>query len=320
MRLNPNLFTENEEKESTRAGFGKGILKAGKQNKNVVAITADLAGSTKLSAFIKEFPDRFIQVGVAEQNLATVASGLAHVGKIPFITSFAMFSPGRNWEQIRTTICYNNQNVKIVGSHAGIGVGPDGATHQALEDIAITRVMPNIQVIAPCDAIQAEKATIAIAKTKKPAYLRVNRQKSPIITTKSTEFKIGKAQLFKDGSDVAIISCGPIIYEALLAAKELEKKGISALVLNVHTIKPIDKKEIIKAAKKTKAVVTVEDHQIHGGLGSAVAEVLAQNYPTRMEFIGIKDRFGESGSDKELYKKFGLTYKHIIKAVKKVII
>lgn len=314
MKLNPNLFTKKEELKATRAGYSDGLVELGKTNKNVFALTADLRGSVGMSEFAKKFPERFIDVGVAEQNLVTVASGLAHVGKIPFVSSFAAFSPGRNWEQIRTTICYNNQPVKIASTHAGLGVGEDGATHQMTEDIAMMRSLPNIDVIVPCDALEAEKATIAVTKTNKPCYLRLGRQKTPTITTKETLFKIGKANILQEGEKVTIIACGPTVYEALKAANEIK----NVEVINLHTIKPIDKETILKSVKKTKKVITVEDHQVHGGMGSAVAELLSENYPVKIKIMGLKDTFGESGSSKQLYDKYGISSKHIKKEILKM--
>lgn len=304
--------------KATREGFGAGILKAAKKNKNVVALTADLAGSIGLKEFKKIFPQRFIEVGVAEQNLVTVASGLALSGKIPFATSFAAFNPGRNFEQIRTTICYNNQPVIIVGSHVGLGVGEDGATHQMLEDISLMRSLPNMQVIVPCDFEQAKAAVLEIVKKPKPTYLRVNRQKSALITTSKTKFEIGKAQIMKTGKDITIISNGPMLAEALIAADELKKQKISAEVINIHTVKPIDSVAIVKSAKKTKRVLTIEDHTIYGGLGGAVAEVLSEKHPTRMKIMGL-ETFGESGPASELYKKYHLTAKDIVSVAKKII-
>lgn len=303
------------EMKATRTGFGEGLVEAAKKNKKVWAMTADLAGSTGLKEFEKLFPERFIQVGLAEQNLVTVASGLAHTDKIPFVTSFAAFSPGRNWEQIRTTICYNNQPVRVVGTHTGLGVGEDGATHQMLEDIAIMRTLPNIDVIVPCDALEAKKATIALTKSKRPAYLRLERQKVETITTEKTKFKIGKANILKPGKNITIIACGPMVSCALDAAKQLTAHRISAEVINLHTIKPIDKSTILKSVKKTKKVITIEDHQIHGGMGSAVSELLSVHCKIayKMKIMGVKDKFGESGSKDQLYNKFGLTSKHIVK-------
>lgn len=323
--LNPKLFDEDIEQVPSRNGFGEGLVLAAEENKNVVGLCADLTESTRMQEFAEKFPDRFFEMGVAEQNLATVASGMAAVGKIPFITSYAMFSPGRNWEQIRTTVCYNDQPVKIIGSHAGISVGPDGATHQALEDMAIMRALPNMIVICPADSIEARKATMAIARTKTPSYLRLSREKVPTITTEQTPFEIGKAEVFYDpatGSgraDAAVIACGQMVYRALLAAEELKKHNISVRVINCHTIKPLDYKTILEATKECRAIVTVEEHQITGGLGGAIAELVSQNYPAPIKIIGVEDRFGESGEPNELLEKFGLTKGAIIKAVTSVI-
>lgn len=305
--------------EPTRDGYGRGLVKLGNTNPQVVALCADLTESTRTQSFAQKFPDRFIEIGVAEQNLATVASGMAAMGKIPFISSYATFSPGRNWEQIRTTICINQQKVIIAGAHAGISVGPDGATHQALEDIAITRALPNMTVINPCDSLEAEKATLAAADYPGPIYLRFHREKTPIITSKDSPFEIGKASVLRVGSDVSIIACGPVLYEALAAAQDLEESGIEVEVINMATIKPLDLEVIIKTAQKTKAIVTVEEHQITGGLGSAVAEVLGEYYPVPLQRVGIKDRFGESGEPDELLTKFGLKSRNIKAAVKEVI-
>ncbi len=302
-----------------RDGYGKGLVKAGEQDEHVVVLCADLKESTRSHWFAQQFPERFIEIGVAEQNLAVVAAGMALAGKIPFISSYATFSPGRNNEQIRTNICINNVPVKIAGAHAGISVGPDGATHQALEDIALMRVLPRMVVIVPCDAVEAEKATIAAAFNGEPTYLRLGREKSPVITTTDTPFSIGKANILRKGADCAIIACGTLVYEALMAAEALEKNGVQCTVINNHTIKPMDEEAIVAAAQACGAVVTAEEHQVHGGMGSAVAEVLARRAPTPMEFIGIQDRFGESGSPAELMKAFGLTADGIIAAVKKVL-
>ncbi|MDP3934702.1 MAG: transketolase family protein [Candidatus Giovannonibacteria bacterium] len=322
------------EQSPTRKGYGEGLLAAGEANEKVVALCADLTESTQMHLFAKKFPARFIQMGVAEQNLAAVAAGLANYGKIPFISSYAMFSPGRNWEQIRTTICYNEVPVKIAGSHAGVSVGPDGATHQAVEDIALMRPIPNMAVINPCDANEAKKATMAAVGINGPVYLRFAREKTPVFTAPETNFEIGKAEIFWDapkevrlpeGSrtsqklDVAIIACGPLVHNAILAAADLEKEGIKVRVINNHTIKPMDEKTIIEAAKDAGAVVTVEEHQIAGGMGSAVAEVLAKNYPVPIEFVGVQNRFGESGTPDELIEHFGMGVSHIKEAVKKVL-
>lgn len=319
MKLNSKLFAEDVEQVPTRNGFGEGLVLAGEADKNIIALCADLTESTRMEAFKKKFPERFVEVGVAEQNLVTVGSGMAAVGKIPFVSSYATFSPGRNWEQIRTTICYNDQPVKIVGSHAGISVGPDGATHQALEDLAIMRVLPNMVVVCPCDAIEAKKATLALAANGKPSYIRLGRDKSPVITTEETPFKIGEAEVFKEGKDVTVIACGQMVYQALVAAKELEEDHISVRVINNHTIKPLDELVIRQAAEETGAIVTAEEHQKNGGLGSAIAEFLAEHHPVPLIRIGIDDRFGESGEPQELMKHFGLTSKEIKKAVLKVL-
>lgn len=297
--------------EPIRKGFGRGLLTAGKIDKNVVAACADLTDSTQMSLFKAEFPERFVEIGVAEQNLVTVGSGLAAMGKVPFVSSYAAFSPGRNWEQIRTTICLNDQPVKVVGSHAGISVGPDGATHQMLEDIALMRVLPNMVVISPGDSVEAEKATIAMAKDSRPNYLRLAREATPVFTSDKTPFEIGKAYVFEKGEDITLIATGTMTYQALLAAEQLYKDGIEAEVLHVPTIKPLDEATIIKSVRKTGAVVTVEEGQIAGGLGGAIAELLSEELPTPVFRIGMKDRFGESGDPAELAVHFGLDAKHI---------
>lgn len=323
LKLNTKIFNNDVEKVATRQGFGEGLLKAGVENENVVALCADLTESTKVNIFAERFPSRFIEVGVAEQNLVSVASGMASMGKVSFAISYSIFNPGRNWEQIRTTICYNNQPVKIIGSHAGLSVGPDGGSHQALEDIAITRVIPNMVVVSPCDAIEAKKATVACAKTLDPTYIRLARNNTPIITTNETPFEIGKAQIVfvpEVGlAHIGIIATGPILYKAIIAARELEKRGIKIKVMNLATIKPLDKDAIIALAKETKAIVSVEDHQIIGGMGSAIAECLAQNYPTPIEFVGINDKFGQSGTPSELEKFYEIDTSNIIEKVEKVI-
>ncbi len=320
-KLNPKLFDKDVEMKPIRDGYGEGLVVAGEENQNVVVLCADLTESTRSEAFAKKFPERFFECGVAEQNMATIAAGFGIAGKIPFISSYATFSPGRNWEQIRTTIAYNDSNVKIAGHHAGVSVGPDGATHQATEDIAIMRAMPNMKVFVPCDAIEARKATAVAAKIWGPVYLRFAREKSVVITTPETPFTPGKAEVFWQSkkSEVVIIACGLLLYNALLAAKELEKEKIGTIVLNNHTIKPIDEKTIIEVVRKTRAVVTVEEHQITGGLGGAVAEILARRAPTPIEFIGLQDTFGESGSPSELIEKYGMGVKNIKAAVKKAL-
>lgn len=323
LKLNTKIFNDDVEQTPIRQGFGEGLLDVAIDNEKVVALCADLTDSTKMNLFAEKFKDRYIQVGVAEQNLASVASGMAAMGKIPFISSYAMFSPGRNWEQIRTTICYNDRKVVIAGSHAGVSVGPDGGTHQAIEDIAITRVIPNIVVISPCDAIEAKKATIASVSVKEPVYIRLAREKTPIITTIDTPFEIGKAQIVfipEQGlAQVGIIAAGSLLSNAIKAAKELESQKIKAKVMNLSTIKPLDEEAIITLAKECKAIVTVEEHQIAGGMGSAVAECLAKNHPTKMEFIGIKDKFGQSGTPNELIDRYEMGINDIIKAVKRLI-
>ena len=307
------------EMAATRQGYGKGLVQAGEKDDKIVVLCADLTESTNSHWFAEKFPERFIQVGVAEQNMALVASGMANYGKIPFISSYATFSPGRNNEQIRTNICINNVPVKVAGSHAGISVGPDGATHQALEDIALMRVVPRMVVVVPCDAVEAQKATFAAAFNGQPTYIRLGRAKSPVFTTQDTPFEIGRAEIFRDGKDAVIIGCGMLLYNALVAAEELASEGIDCMVVNSHTVKPIDEKTVIEAAQKTGAVVSVEEHQVSGGLGSAVAEVLSRNYPVPQEFIGVQNRFGESGTPDELIEAFGMGVSSIKEAVKKVI-
>lgn len=318
--LNPKLFSKNIEMEPTRNGYGRGLVEAGKRDKNVVVLCCDLKDSTRSKMFEDKFPDRFVEIGVAEQNMAGIAAGMSFAGKIPFISSYAVFSPGRNWDQIRVSICYSNANVKIAGAHSGISVGPDGATHQALEDIAITRVLPNMTVIAPCDSIETAKATVAAAKIKGPVYIRFAREKTPIITTPKTPFKIGKAEVYREGGNVSIIACGPLVYEALAAAEHLYKKyKIDCEVINSHTIKPLDEKTILRSAKKTGAVVTVEEHQMAGGLGGAIAEFLSREYPVYIERVGVEDTFGESGTPDELLKEYKLNRDAVVEKVKSII-
>lgn len=342
LKLSPKLFDKDVELASMRVGFGEGIVKAGKLDANVVALCADLTESLQLGQFKKMFPNRFIEIGVAEQNLVTVASGMSAAGKIPFIGSYAVFSPGRNWEQIRTTVCYNNQPVKIVGSHAGVTVGEDGGSHQALEDIALMRTLPRMVVISPCDAIEARKATIAAAKTSNPTYIRLARDKTPLITTDDTPFEIGKAQIvFQSAAirnsarlgviseqqgrashqcDVGIIATGPSIYRALNVAKKISEEGKVVQVMNLSTIKPLDEKAIIKLAHESGAIVTVEDHQIAGGMGSAVAECLARHFPVPIEFIGIKDFFGQSGTPAQLIAHYEIDEIDIYNAARRVML
>lgn len=345
-KLNPKLFDRDVAQAPTRKGFGEGLLIAGEKDERVVGLCADLTESTQMHLFKNKFPNRFIEIGVAEQNLATVASGMAAMGKIPFISSYATFSPGRNWEQIRTTICYNNRPVKIAGSHAGLSVGLDGGTHQATEDIALMRVLPRMIVLSPCDSIEAKKATIAAAKIDAPVYIRLAREKTPIITTEATPFEIGKAEVFfksqidvdddadergsgigenqridprLSASSVGIIATGALVYKAILAAKELQNEAIHATVLNLATIKPLDTKAIVKLAKDCGAIITVEEHQIAGGMGSAVAECLAQNHPVPIEFVGVRDRFGQTGLPDELLAHYGMDVKDIVESVKRVL-
>ncbi|MFY9493383.1 MAG: transketolase family protein [Minisyncoccia bacterium] len=321
MNLNAYLVKDlsKPELKATRDGYGEGLVLAGEKNKNVVVLCADLTESTRSLAFQKKFPERFVELGVAEQNMASVAAGMALAGKIPFVSSYATFSPGRNNEQIRTTIAYNEANVKIAGAHAGISVGPDGATHQALEDIGLMRMLPGMTVIVPCDYEEAKKATLAAAELAGPVYLRFGREKTPVITTADTPFKIGQAEVFKDGRDAVIFVCGPLIYNALRVALDLEEEKISVAVVNIHTIKPLDGETILKYVRQTKAVVTVEEHQIYGGLGGAIAEFLAKELPVPMEFIGVHDSFGESGQPEELIEKYGLGVESIKKAIRKVL-
>ena len=321
-KLAANIF-EKPSVASTREGFGKGAVEAGQADERVVVLTADLAESTQAHHFQKAFPERFIQCGVAEQNMATVAAGMALYGKIPFVTSYAAFNPGRNWEQIRTTIGINNIPVIVCGMHAGVSVGPDGATHQALEDMALMRSIPHFTVISACDAEEGRKATIAAAKLGSPVYMRWGRDKTPIMTTPDTPFEIGKAQVFWSPEvtppEVAIFATGHLLYQSLLAARQLEGEGIAVSVTNVHTIKPLDKETILREARTAGAVVTVEEHQIAGGFGGAIAELLAQECPLPTEFIGVHDKFGQSGEPTELIEHYGMGVSHIVAAVKKSI-
>lgn len=302
------------EKKPTRDGYGRGVVEAGERNDKVVVLTADLRDSTRSGWFAEEFPGRFFNVGVAEQNLAGVAAGLAMEGKIVFATSYAVFNPGRNWEQIRVSVCYSDLNVKVVSSHSGITVGADGATHQGLEDIAITRVLPNMTVISPVDYEQAKKATKAVVDWEGPVYLRLHRNATAMMTTRMTPFEIGKAQVLRRGKDVGLLASGPLVYQALQAAEEL-KERVDVEVLNIHTIKPLDEDEVLRVAQKSGKIVTVEDHQKVGGLGSAVAELLGEKHPTKMIRVGVDDKFGESGEPGELLRKYRLDKEAIMKAV-----
>jgi len=309
------LDAEKLKQVPTRNGYGEGVVEAGKKDKNVMVLCADLTESTRSLDFKKAFPDRFVQMGVSEQSLAAIGAGLALAGKVPFISSYACFSPGRNWEQIRTTICLQKARVKIAGAHAGVSVGPDGATHQMIEDIAIMRVLPNMTVSVPCDAIEAHKATAAIAKISGPSYIRFAREKSPVFTTEKTPYKFGRAETYRFGDDITIIGAGPLLYEALLAAEILSKKhGIEARVINMHTVKPLDVKAIVRAAKETGVIVTVEEAQAASGLGGAVAEALTATIPVPLERVGVQDRYGESGFPNEVLEGLGLTHPYIVMA------
>lgn len=306
--------------KATRDGYGDGLIDLGKLNDKVVVLTADLKESTRVEKFAELFAERFVECGVAEQNMMGIAAGLAAAGKIPFVSSYAVFSPGRNWDQLRVSVCYSNLAVKIGGAHTGLSVGPDGATHQALEDMAITRVLPNLTVEVPCDYWQARKATQQSVEINGPVYIRFTREKTAVMTKPDDKYKIGKAEIMLDlGRDTAIIGCGPILYECLEAAKNLSEEGIGVVVLNNHTIKPMDKQAVVEAAQECGAVVTAEEHQIAGGMGSAVCEVLAQSYPVPVEMVGVKDMFGESGTPEELAQKYGLTRVGIVEKVRKVI-
>lgn len=319
LKVKVNIDLKNPELKLTREGYGQGLVEAGEENKNVVALGADITSSVKVDLFKSKFPERFYNIGIAEQNQMGVAAGMSLAGKVPFVTNYGVFLAGRAWDQIRTTVCYSNLNVKLGGAHGGISVGPDGATHQALEEISIMRCLPNMRVVVPSDYHETKKATLAAAKSYGPIYIRFGRENVPVITDKNTPFEIGKAYCLRDGSDIAIIACGAMVYESLVAAEELVKEGIDAMVINNHTIKPLDKETIIEAAEKTGAIVTAEEHQLAGGMGSAIKEVLAQEYPVLVRSIGIEDRFGESGSPEDLKRAFGLNSESIVIAVKKVL-
>ena len=305
--------------KASREGYGEALVELGKVNKNIVVLSGDLTESTRSLSFKEKYPDRFFQFGVAEQNMMSAAAGMSLCGLIPFVNTYGVFSSGRCWDQLRMSVCYSNCNVKIEGAHAGLMVGPDGASHQALEDMALTRVLPNLKVLVPCDSIEAKKATTAAANINGPVYLRLSREATPVITDATSPFIIGKANILKKGKDVAIFACGAEVFLSLLAAQELEKENINVFVVNMHSIKPPDDELIIKLAKKTGAVVTVEEHQINCGMGSMVAEILAKKFPVPVELIGVEDSFGESGEPWELIDHFGLNKQHIIKKVKKVL-
>jgi len=318
-KLVDNLFAADIKQAPIRNGYGEGLLILGKENPKVIGLCCDLTESTRMLEFAKQFPDRFVEVGVAEQNLAGLGAGFAHEGYIPFITSYATFSPGRNWDQIRVAIAYSGNNVKIVGSHAGISVGPDGATHQGMEDIAILRTIPRMTIFVPCDALEAKKATLEAVKINGPVYIRLAREKTPQFTTEETPFGAGRAYVFREGTDCTICAAGPQVYYSLQAANELAKEGIECEVINLASVKPVDEKTITESVKKTGCVVSAEEHQIIGGVGSAVAEVLSRNFPVPQEFVGMPDHFGESGEQNELIAKWGMDSKAIVAAVKKVV-
>ena len=320
VKLNTKIFDENVERAPTRDGFGNGAVAAGEKNNTVLVLCADLADSTRAAWFQEKFPSRYIEIGVAEQNLAAIASGFAAAGKIPFVTSYAAFNPGRNYEQIRTTIALNEMPVKVCGMHAGVSVGPDGATHQMLEDLGLMRMLPNMVVLYPADAEEARKAVIAASENGKPTYLRFAREKTPIMTTLDTPFSIGKAYYIwkAENPKVAIIGCGPLLHEALKAAKRLESEGVSVSVINSHTVKPLDTETILMAAKEAGAVVTVEEHQAAGGFGSAVSEFLGEHFPVPIEMVAVRDQFGQSGEPEELIRHYGLDATAIVEAVKRV--
>ena len=315
--LRPDYLDENVKQEPTRAGFGRGLKAAGERDERIVALCADLTESTQMSLFKEIYPERFVEIGVAEQNLVTVASGMAAMGKIPFTSSYAAFSPGRNWEQIRTTICLNNRPVKIVGSHAGVSVGPDGATHQMLEDIALMRVLPNMIVIAPGDSVEAEKATLTMAADDiRPGYLRLAREKTPIFSTSESPFEIGRAYVLREGRDISLCGTGTMTYQLLLAAEELSHEGIEAEVVHVPTIKPLDEDTILTSVRKTGRALTAEEAQVNGGFAGAIAELLGEKLPTPLKRVGMLDHFGESGTPNQLLDKFGLTGSHIAMSAK----
>jgi transketolase len=319
LHLIADILSANLTMEPIRTGFGKGLLEAGQRDERVVAACADVTDSTKMALFAEAFPDRFIQVGIGEQNLVAVGSGLAAMGKIPFVSSYAAFSPGRNWEQIRTTIALNDRPVKLIGSHAGVSVGADGASHQMLEDLALMRVLPNMVVIAPGDSLEAQRATLAMAADSRPNYMRTAREATPIFTTPATPFEIGQAYVYWYGEDLTIISTGTMTYQALVAAARLDSEGIHVEVVHVPTVKPLDIETILTSVKKTGAVITVEEAQINGGLGGAISEVLGENHPVLIKRIGMPDCFGESGEPDELLKHFGLDADHIILAAREII-
>jgi len=318
IKLAENIY-KDVDKIPTRFGYGDGLLKLGEMDERVVVLGADLSSSLRVDLFKDAYPDRFIQTGIAEQDMMCLAAGLSLTGKIPFVSTYGVFCTGRAWDQLRTTVAYGNLNVKVGSGHGGISVGADGATHQALEDIAITRVVPGVTVIVPCDYHETVKATIAAAQIEGPVVIRFGREKVPVITTPETPFKVGRAEIYREGEDVTVVACGVMVYEALIAAEMLAQEGISTQVINCHTVKPIDKETLIEAARKTKAVVTAEEHQVMGGFGSAVAEVLSQDMPVPMRFVGVQDTFGQSGAPDDLMKAYGLKAENIVQAAKEVI-
>lgn len=319
-KLSPKIFAKDMPLRATRDGYGDGLVELGGKNPNVVVLCGDLKESTRAEWFEKKFPNRFIEMGIAEQNMAAVAAGLALAGKMPFVATYAVFCPGRNWDQVRISICYQKLNVKLSGAHAGISVGPDGATHQAMEDIAITRVLPNMTVLVPCDAEESRKAVLAAADVRGPVYLRFARHKTPLFTTPKTPFTVGKALELADGDDVTIIGCGPIVFSALDAARQLSPKGIGVRVLDMATVKPLDVSSVSKAARETGALVTAEEHQRNGGLGGAVAEALTSvGPPVPQEFVAMPDHFGESGQPQELLAHYGMDTAGIVAAVYRVL-
>ncbi|MHB8064154.1 MAG: transketolase family protein [Ruminiclostridium sp.] len=319
LKVDLKLDLNNIQMKPTRDGYGEGLVAAGEENPDVVALGADITASVRVDWFKDRFPERFISIGIAEQNQMGVAAGLSLTGKVPFVTNYGVFLAGRSWDQIRTTVCYANLNVKLGGAHGGISVGQDGATHQALEEISIMRCLPNMKVVVPADSNETRKATLAAAEMFGPVYIRFGREKVPSITSDETPFVFGKAYCIREGKDIAVIACGVMVYESLVAAEELAKEGISVMVINNHTIKPLDTETIIEAAEKTGAIVTAEEHQVAGGMGSAILELLAQNCPVPAKMVGVYDRFGESGDPDILMREFGLKSGNIIEAVKSVL-
>ena len=315
----PAIDLAKPEMKRTREGFGHGLIDLGERNPNVVVLVGDLSGSTNVNFFAERFPDRFVQVGIAEQNMMCVAAGLAAVGKIPYLATYGAFASCRSADQIRVTVAYTDLPVKIGGAHGGISVGPDGATHQAMEEIAIIRAIPNMRMIVPCDYYETRKATVAAAADPHPYYIRFGREPVPVVTDAETPFTVGKANVMREGRDIALIACGVMVYEALVAAAALAAKGIEARVINLHTLKPIDEQAIVAAAEQCGAIVTAEEHQIHGGLGGAVSEVVVRTRPVPMDFVAVHDRFGRSGKQEELMAAFGIKSPDIVRAAERVL-